>query len=74
MAKILSFLIHINLFFLQANTASQDTDVQSKLEREASCQLMARLAFLALEHFSKDIELDPGKIYLIRYYVLQWRD
>ena len=46
---------------MQANTASQDTDVQSKLEREASCELVARLAFLAVEHFSKDVELDQVK-------------
>ena len=46
---------------MQANTASQVTDVQSKLEREASCELVARLAFLAVEHFSKDVELDQVK-------------
>ena len=62
MAKILSFLLFILTYsFLQANTASQDTDVQSKLEREASCELVARLAFLAVEHFSKDVELDQVK-------------
>ena len=62
MAKILSFLIFILTYsFLQANTASQVTDVQSKLEREASCELVARLAFLAVEHFSKDVELDQVK-------------
>ena len=62
MAKILSFLIFILTYsFLQANTTSQVTDVQSKLEREASCELVARLAFLAVEHFSKDIELDQVK-------------
>ena len=62
MAKILSFLIFILTYsFLQANTASQVNDVQSKLEREASCELVARLAFLAVEHFSKDVELDQVK-------------
>lgn len=62
MAKILSFLIFILTYsFLQANTTSQVTDVQSKLEREASCELVARLAFLAVEHFSKDVELDHVK-------------
>lgn len=62
MAKILSFLIFILTYsFLQANTTSQVTDVQSKLEREASCELVARLAFLAVEHFSKDVELDQVK-------------
>ena len=62
MAKILSFFIFILTYsFLQANTTSQVTDVQSKLEREASCELVARLAFLAVEHFSKDVELDQVK-------------
>ena len=62
MAKILSFLIFILTYsFLQANTASQVTDFQSKLEREASCELVSRLAFLAVEHFSKDVELDQVK-------------
>ena len=62
MAKNLSFLIFILTYsFSLADTASEVLDVQSKLEKEASCELVSRLAFLAVENFSKDVELDQVK-------------
>tara|TARA_Y100000589_G_C27117285_1_gene614815 strand:- start:1052 stop:1333 length:282 start_codon:yes stop_codon:yes gene_type:complete len=36
-------------------------NVQSKLEKEISCELVSRLAFLAVESFSKNVELDQVK-------------
>ena len=44
-----------------ANTGAEALSVQSKLEKEASCELVSRLAFLAVENFSKDVELDQVK-------------
>jgi len=62
MTKILSFLIFILTYSLSlANTASELPGVQSKLQKEASCELVSRLAFLAVENFSKDVELDQVK-------------
>ena len=62
MIKNLSFLIFIFTFSSSlANTATELSGVQSKLEKEASCELVSRLAFLAVENFSKDVELDQVK-------------
>ena len=62
MTKILSIFIFILTYsFSLANTASELPDVQSKLQKEASCELVSRLAFLAVENFSKDVELDQVK-------------
>ena len=62
MTKNLSFLIFILTYsFSLANTASEVLDAQSKLEKEASCELVSRLAFLAVENFGKEVELDQVK-------------
>ena len=62
MTKILSLFIFIFTYsFCLANTESNLSGVQSKLEKEASCELVSRLAFLAVENFSKNIELDQVK-------------
>mgnify|MGYP004151232457 FL=1 len=62
MIKNLSFFIFIFTYsFSLANTATELPGVQSKLEKEASCELVSRLAFLAVENFSKDVELDQVK-------------
>ena len=62
MTRILSLLIFILTYsFSLANTASELPGVQSKLQKEASCELVSRLAFLAVENFSKDVELDQVK-------------
>ena len=62
MIKNLSFFIFIFTYsFSIANTATELSGVQSKLEKEASCELVSRLAFLAVENFSKDVELDQVK-------------
>ena len=61
-SKILSFFIFILTYSLSlANTASELPGVQSKLQKEASCELVSRLAFLAVENFSRDVELDQVK-------------
>lgn len=62
MIKNLSFFIFIFAYSSSlANTATELPGVQSKLEKEASCELVSRLAFLAVENFSKDVELDQVK-------------
>ena len=62
MIKNISFFICIFTYsFSLANTASELPGVQSKLQKEASCELVSRLAFLAVENFSKDVELDQVK-------------
>ena len=62
MIKNLSFFIFIFTYsFSLANTATELPGVQSKLEKAASCELVSRLAFLAVENFSKDVELDQVK-------------
>lgn len=62
MIKNLSFFIFIFTYsFSLANKADELSGVQSKLEKEASCELVSRLAFLAVENFSKDVELDQVK-------------
>ena len=62
MIKNLSFFIFIFTYSSSlANTATELPGVQSKLEKEASCELVSRLAFLAVENFSKDVELDEVK-------------
>ena len=62
MTKIRSLFIFIFTYsFSLANTATELPGVQSKLKKEASCELVSRLAFLAVEHFSKDVELDQVK-------------
>ena len=62
MTKILSFFIFILTYsFSLANTVSEVPDAKSNLEKEASCELVSRLAFLAVESFSKDFELDQVK-------------
>ena len=62
MIKNISFFIFIFTHsFSLANTATELPGFQSKLEKEASCELVSRLAFLAVENFSKDVELDQVK-------------
>ena len=62
MIKNLSFFIFIFTYsFSLANKANELSGVQSKLQKEASCELVSRLAFLAVENFSKDVELDQVK-------------
>ena len=62
MIKNLSFFIFIFTYSSSlANTATEFPGVQSKLEKEASCELVSRLAFLAVENFSKEVELDQVK-------------
>ena len=62
MTKILSFFIFTFTYsFCLANTESNLSGVQSKLEKEASCEVVSRLAFLAVENFSKNFELDQVK-------------
>ena len=62
MIKFLSFFILVITYsWSLANTAIETASVQSKLEKEASCELVSRLAFLAVESFSKDVELDQVK-------------
>ena len=62
MIKNLSFFIFIFAYSSSlANTATELPGVQSKLEKEVSCELVSRLAFLAVENFSKDVELDQVK-------------
>ena len=62
MIKNLSFFIFIFTYSSSlANTATELSGVQRKLEKEASCELVSRLAFLAVENFSKDVELDQVK-------------
>ena len=62
MIKNLSFFIFIFTYSSSlANTVTELPGVQSKLEKEASCELVSRLAFLAVENFSKDVELDQVK-------------
>ena len=62
MIKNISFFIFIFTHsFSIANTATELPGFQSKLEKEASCELVSRLAFLAVENFSKDVELDQVK-------------
>ena len=58
----LSFFIFIFTYSSSlANTATELPGFQSKLEKEASCELVSRLAFLAVENFSKEVELDQVK-------------
>ena len=62
MIKFLSFFSFIIIYFLSsAHAAIQVSTQQSKSEKEASCELVARLAFIAVENFSKDVELDQVK-------------
>jgi hypothetical protein len=62
MIKFLSFFSFIIIYFLSsANAAVEVPTEQSKSEREASCELVARLAFIAVENFSKDVDLDQVK-------------
>ena len=62
MIKNLSLFIFIFTYsFSLANKANELSGVQSKLQKEASCELVSRLAFLAVENFSKDVELDQVK-------------
>ena len=62
MVKFLSLFIFIIIYSWSfANTEAEALNVQSKLEKEASCELVSRLAFLAVENFSKDFELDQVK-------------
>ena len=62
MIKNLSFFIFIFTYSSSlANTATELPGVQSKLEKEASCELVSRLAFLAVENFTKEVELDQVK-------------
>ena len=62
MIKFLSLFILVFTYSLSlANTTNETASVQSKLEKEASCELVSRLAFLAVESFSKDVELDQVK-------------
>ena len=62
MIRFLSFFMFVITFsWALANTAAEEMNVQSEIEKEASCELVSRLAFLAVENFSKDVELDQVK-------------
>ena len=62
MIKFLSFFMFIFTFsWSWANTGTEKMNDQSNIEKEASCELVSRLAFLAVENFSKDVELDQVK-------------
>ena len=62
MIKFLSFLSFIIIYFLSsANAAVEVSNEQIRSEKEASCELVARLAFIAVENFSKDVDLDQVK-------------
>ena len=62
MIKFLSFFSFIIIYFLSsANAAVEVSNEQSKSEKEASCELVARLAFIAVENFNKDVDLDLVK-------------
>ena len=62
MLKLLSFFMFIITFsWTLAKTAAEEMNVQSEIEKEASCELVSRLALLAVENFSKDVELDQVK-------------
>jgi hypothetical protein len=62
MIKVLSFFSFIIIFSLSlANAAVEASKPQIKSEKEASCELVARLAFIAVENFSKDVDLDQVK-------------
>ena len=62
MIKFLSFFMFIFTFsWSWANTGTEQMNDQSNIEKEASCELVSRLAFLAVENFSKDVELDQVK-------------
>ena len=58
MIKFLSFFSFIIICFLSlANAAVEISNQQSKSEKEVSCEL----AFIAVENFSKDVDLDQVK-------------
>ena len=62
MIRFLSFSILIITFSWSfSSTEAEEINVQSEIEKEASCELVSRLAFLAVENFSKDFELDQVK-------------
>ena len=62
MIRFLScFILIITFSWSLANTGAEEINVQSETEKEASCELVSRLAFLAVENFSKDVELDQVK-------------
>ena len=62
MIRFLScFILIITFSWSLANTGAEEINVQSEIEKEASCELVSRLAFLAVENFSKDVELDQVK-------------
>ena len=62
MIRFLSFFMFIITFFGSlANTGAEEMNVQSEIEKEESCELVSRLAFLAVENFSKEVELDQVK-------------
>ena len=62
MIRFLSFFMFIITFFGSlANTGAEEMNVQSEIEKEESCELVTRLAFLAVENFSKEVELDQVK-------------
>ena len=62
MIRFLSFFMFVITFsWSLANTGAEEINVQSETEKEASCELVSRLAFLAVENFSKDVELDQVK-------------
>ena len=62
MIRFLSFFMFVTTFsWSLANTGAEEVNVQSEIEKKASCELVSRLAFLAVENFSKDVELDQVK-------------
>ena len=62
MIKFLSFFSFIIIFSLSlANAAVKASNPQIKSEKEVSFELVARLAFIAVENFSKDVDLDQVK-------------
>ena len=58
---LIFFMFVITFSWSLANTGAEEINVQSETEKEASCELVSRLAFLAVENFSKDVELDQVK-------------
>ena len=66
MIRFLSFFMFVITFsWSLANTGAEEVNVQSEIEKKASCELVSRLAFLAVENFSKDAELDQFKYLLV---------
>jgi len=62
MIRFLSCFMFVFTFsWSLANTGAEEMNVQNEIEKKASCELVSRLAFLAVENFSKEVELDQVK-------------